>query len=514
VYFAGNIEIMPGGVLTLDTIAQFTVDQGYNGLTQLKVDVNATLIMRNVFIDSYSGSGRFLVYGKLVMTSSTEGDFRELYLGPTSNARITSSMIYSNDMNGIHIDGCSPVISSNTIALNGMDGIFIENGAEPTIKSNLIALNQRGVYARDSVLTNVVDNIFAMNWLAGVYAEGVIGKIHSNIFLMDKNEIFVVDSMVSIEDNQIGYARLVDNVAQYSTVLSLLTQKLNISGLDLLGMFGGIGSSPQLASLLLEHVGIYSMNSTVLAKGNTYGMLTYAMYAEDSNIVFSDIVQNNVIQLGWLNDNLDRKVIEVPTFVYNGVYTINSNLTITNANIQCTNDAVFLDGSKAVITGSVLNASRFDVYAIGNSSLSMSGTTLDGELKAEDTSAMTWWNGLTVTVRNADGKLVANAPVKVTDKTGKVIANGTTDANGVFKTDVVAWTQTSAGAQANNAPYYVNATVDGKVLSQTVSGSQPQSLSMQAEKSLIDNIMLPLIMLVCLVVVVVVILAATRMRKK
>ncbi|HEY3421033.1 MAG TPA: right-handed parallel beta-helix repeat-containing protein [Methanomassiliicoccales archaeon] len=517
VVFFGAIEIMPFGILTVDSVNSFTVGAADNGLTQLIVDLGGSQIVRNSNMYSYSGNGLFLVYGNLQMTSSVVSEWSELFLGNTSTASITSCTIQGNYKNGIFIDGAKPTISSTTIVASGMDGIFVNDGSEPNIKSCIIMQNERGIYARNSNLDNVVDNIFVLNSVAGIYAEGVVGKIHANIFLLDKNEIFLFNCAVTVEDNEIGYARIVDDVAKYSTLLALVLSYVDTSSLTLKDSPSDLMASSilpaSLMPMLLDHVGMYAINSDVTAKGNTYGMLSYAVYAENSTISFGDTVKENLIVLQWLNKNLDSRNITIPTFVYNGIYAINSKLTMNGAAIQCRNDAVFLDDSSAVISKSALNASKFDVYSIHNSTTNITSTTMDGMLKIEDIGSMTWLNQFTVIVKNADGKLVAGAPVTICDAHGKLISSGVTGSNGQYQADVTGWTQNVNGRQVVSDPYWVNATVDGKVISQKVDGSQPQTVSAQAQKSTIDTIMLPLLLVIALIVVVVVIMVVTRIRK-
>jgi hypothetical protein len=63
------------------------------------------------------------------------------------------------------------------------------------------------------------------------------------------------------------------------------------------------------------------------------------------------------------------------------------------------------------------------------------------------------------------------------------------------------------------APYWVNATVDGKVISQSADGSKSQTISAQAQRSAVDAIVLPLLLIIALIVVVVVIAVVLRIRK-
>lgn len=519
VAFFGNIEVKPAGTLTLDSVSDFNVGAADSGVTLLTVDLGGSLVIQNSKIQSDNGAGLFLVYGSLTMTSSTESGWSEIYLANGSSAQITSSTISNNDRNGVYIGGSHVTISSCTITSNGMDGVFMDSGSQASIKGCLILSNERGVYARNSTLDNVVDNIFAMNTVAGVYTEGAVGKIHANIFLMDKNEIFVLNSVVSIEDNEIGYAHIVDQMARYSTLVSLITNmamEVNSGSLSSSTSLSSVlpMDTSDLASMLFGHIGVYAVNSNVEAKGNTYGLLSYAMYAENSTVSFGDTVQSNTIVIQWLNSNLDAKNITIPTFVYNGVYLINSKLTMSGASIQCMNDAVFLDDSSATITGSALNASRFDVYTVHKSDVSMSKTTLDGKLKVEDNGTLTWLNQFTVIVKDADGNLVKGASVTITDGNGRIIASGNTSSNGQFVADVTGWTQTSGGKQSVSAPYWVNATVNGKSIAQTADGSQSRTITAQATGGVIPAILLPLLLIAALVIAIMVIAVVVRARKK
>jgi len=522
VFFNGTIEVVSGGVLTLDNISDFTFGAAYNGITSMTVDQGASLSMTNVNIYSYDGKGMFLVNGKLDMISSTVDSWKELYLGPGSMATITGCRFSGNDHNGIRIDGCSPIISGCTIFSNS-NGIFIENGAAPSIKSCVIVGNERGIFASNATLDNVVDNIFALNTLAGIYAENVVGNIHANIFLLDKNEIFVLNSHVSVEDNEIGYANMINQVAQYSTALALILSYVDTSSSGLTLSSSGIANDlsgllssdlmTEFAPLLLDHVGLYAVNSNVTAEDNTYGLLTYAVYTQNSTLSFSDTVKSNAIVLQWLNYNLDTKNITIPAFVYNGLYMVNSKLTMNGAYIQCMNDAVFLDNTHAVITNSALNASRFDIYSMHGSNVSLSSTTLDGKLKVEDSGSISSMSVFTIIVKDGNGNLVSGAPVTVVDANGKLIAKGNTSNNGQFLANVMGWTQTANGMSVP-ANYWVNATVGGKTVSQLSNGTQTQTITAQGEKGWLDQNWLPVLLILALIVVIVVVLVVMRMRKK
>jgi hypothetical protein len=178
------------------------------------------------------------------------------------------------------------------------------------------------------------------------------------------------------------------------------------------------------------------------------------------------------------------------------------------------NDALFLDDCSASISSTSLNASRFDVYTVHQCNVSMSKTTMDGKLKVEDNGKITWLNQFTVIVKDADGNLVAGAPVTITDGTGKIIASGNTSSNGQFVADVAGWTQTVDGKQSVTTPYWVNATVSGKSISQTAYGSQSQTITAQAQRGVMDTVLLPLLLIAALVIAILVIVVVVRARRK
>ena len=503
-----HVEVRAGGVLTIDSVQSFLLGDGYDGVTLLKVLEGGKLIVGNSWLESDDGDGRFLIHGDLDMSNTWLTQWSELYLGPTATGSISASYISDNDKNGIHIDGCSPRISLNTISGNYMDGIFIEGAsASPRITNNLITENSRGISARGCDLNQVIGNIFVGNDVAGLYAQNVTGAIHGNTFLMNRIEIYVKDSDVSIQSNEIGYARMIGALAKFGPVSQLLN---NMSG----NIVSGLMSTYLEVSSesMFNHMGIFAESSTVKASGNTYGMLYYAFYAEDSTVTFSDDLTSNKIVLSLLNANLEQVNISVPTYLFNGIYASNSAVEIKDSRIECMETAVFLDTCTGSITNCELVAERFDVYLTGDCDVSLSGTTLDGELKVEGSSTLMVYNWLDVITKNDDNETMSGVTVEIKDSAGTLISKGKSDDNGVYRASVLAYTVTSEGKNYTDA-YKVTADFDnGKVSKKvTLGDSSVTELTIEANK---DNTVLYVSIVFIIVVILLIVVVMVMRRKK
>jgi hypothetical protein len=159
------------------------------------------------------------------------------------------------------------------------------------------------------------------------------------------------------------------------------------------------------------------------------------------------------------------KTINVPISVTNTYFgpRISGSAISINEYVVSHNDAVVTLNSNAVMTNN-----RFNIGP-------RSAIVFSHNLDSYDNSTAVL-NGDTT----ADGNLVAGAPVTVVDGNGKLIASGNTSSNGQFVSDVTGWTQTASGKQSVSAPYWVNATLAGKSISQTADGSQSQTITAQA----------------------------------
>ncbi|MGD0057324.1 MAG: right-handed parallel beta-helix repeat-containing protein [Methanomassiliicoccales archaeon] len=486
VYFQGDITVASGGVLTIDTATDFIMaPDNFDGLASIIVKEGGKLVARNSWFwgeglggtEVSQGPGsyyEFSVYGTLDMESSTVQYAKELYLGPTSTASIRTSTIMDNYMNGIHVDNCSPTISGTKVLNNWMDGIFIEGSkADPKIRDCLIMENTRGVYAYNSNLGDVTDNLIVMNEVAGIYADHSNGKIHDNVMLFNKREIWIVDSNVSVLNNQIGYSQLVSVMAKYLPFLSTDSGILPIS-------IDGLEISPELVTMMmLDHIGIYAENSTVSASSNVYGLLTYAVYVVDSQLSFNDKVLASELTIPYFDSNGNLLNITVPIHVYDGIYASNSSVTVSGGNIQVLDDAIFLEKSTADLRNVVLNATDMDLYLVDGSTASATNVTFDGGTMAEDTSAVTVNYKLTVIALDQDGKPVGGVWIVVRDAAGNEIAEGATGDDGMFVTYVVGYVQTSAGKSTAMNPYLVNASFDQGSVKKSVTVNGPTVVTVQ-----------------------------------
>lgn len=459
----GDLTVVDGGMLTLDNVWYFMLGEDWmDGVPQIIVEEGGTLVVVASGISSYSwwpGPGilqggyyySFEVYGTLDMESSEVSGAAEIYLGPTSNADIRTSVVYENWRNGIHVDNCSPRISATTIIYNGMDGIFIEGAdAAPTIMDCLIAMNNRGIYAIDSSLANVVDNVIVANWGVGIYVIGASGSIHDNILLFNPVEIYIKDSTVTVEDNQIGYSVIVDIMSKYAPAL--------IGG-GSVPLFGEWLLTPEMiAEAQMNHIGVYAVNSTLSLSDNVYGMLKYAIYVTQSTLTVSDTINMTTLVLPYYDDYGTLWNVSLPIIVYDGIYAAKSTVTVNGGMISVLDDAIFLESSNADLRNVVFDAGDFDIYLTGESIASAIEVTFE-KAKVLDSSVLTVYYKLTVRALDQDGLPVSGVWVVVYDEEGSPVGEGATDDNGLFSVYAIGWIQTSAGQSAAKA-YTVNASFE------------------------------------------------------
>lgn len=518
VQFSGYIYVQDGGMLIID-LCQFDLDDAYSGITKIMVENGGTADLRNVDMDA-DGSmpGLFLVEGKLSMLSCSMTDWYELYLGPESDAEISASNFMGEERYGIHIDNASPRIANCLFVACDMAGIFVEGeDANPSIENCVFMLNTRGIYAYQTDLGNAISNIFVGNLAAGIYGEEITGKINANTFLLNKVEIFLVGSSVSVEDNEIGYAHLIDALSAYTPAVSVLVNyAMEVMGMMNFSIPVGSVTAPYpnmyslVASLLLDHDGIMCYDSTVICQGNTYGLLSWAVYAEDSTIIFSDVVQPNDIHFAWLNSDMVQANLSLPVQAMDGIYARNSQVTISNAIIEVLDTAVFLSSSNANITNSQLLADKFDVYATGDSTVTLSATVLDGKVKADGDAAITASFVLDILTADNDGKAKGGVHVVVKNAQGEIVAQGDSDSNGHFLCTVVAYKLINGNKDSSMNPYTVTVEYKNGAVDQKISVDDAAALTVLAKK---DNTALYAGIVVLAVVVLLVAYAVMRRKK-
>ncbi len=348
--YGGDLYVQAGGKITLDYASFAIGTYGTDMLipvefgderAKIDIDCGGEMVARNADIYAYTGYYFFNVYGTLEMMDCYVSGIVQLYIAEGSTVLLDSSTISGASRNCITIDNSSPVIRSCIINYASMDGIFIEGAdAKPVIMNCLIYYNERGIYARNTCLDKVIDNIFLSNYMAGIYAENVTGAIHDNIFLFNHKEIFVIDSTVTVEDNQIGYSRLINGASPYASVImtvimDMLKVNIDIDVAELMeGRYDAPSASVPASGMLMDvivnmmmddHMGIYSVGSCVYASGNEYGSLQYAVYAIDSTIVFKDTVKTNYFTLSWYGANGTKYAFDLPFTVYDGIFATNSD---------------------------------------------------------------------------------------------------------------------------------------------------------------------------------------------
>jgi hypothetical protein len=527
VYFVGTLWILGGGVLTLDSvyfyIGDYTAINGmYSEYPLLRVCEGGKLV---AYDTGFYTDERWLfeVYGCLELTDCYIENVVELYLGPTSQAKLTTTTIEDTDRNGIRIDDCSPVISGCIIRSAEMDGIYIQGAnAKPVIKDCLIMNNERGIYAVNTCLDKVIDNIFLENYRAGIYAEGVTGAIHDNIFLFNWRDIYLVNSTVSVEDNEIGYARALNGQSPYSSLMfQAVMDAFNIDSSQ--GRFENLLYDYTSLDSLVENfmyqnygTGLYIVNSDVKASGNEYGSLQYAVYAIDSTLVFKDTVKTNFFTLSWFGDNGTKYTYDLPFTVYDGIFATGSTVTVEDASIECVDDALFLEASTAMISGTTFLAGDFDVYLMEGTEAQIYNCSYD-KVKIEDVSVLFINSLLTVTVKDQDGGVIEGATVTITDSTGRVWATGVTDSKGQFKVSLPSYGMLADGKTNDTVnPYTVTATKDDSSKDVQISMGQTDgtaTLALQVKKNSffgLDPVILGAIALIVVVALLGALLLARR----
>ena len=476
--------------------------------------------MWDFYCDGYPGL--FNVYGKATLTGCTVENWYQLYLAPTSAVTISASNIVNADRYGIYIDDCSPVIANCLFSMNGLAGVYIVgHDAAPSIELCTFFLNPRGIYAEGANLGEVVNNNFAVNYEAGIYAKGVTGTISGNTFVLNKVEIFLVDSSVTVSDNEIGWSHLIDVAGQYSPVAAVIVNYLtemvhiNIDLTDLVSTAMPTASgystiASYVAALVMNHDGIMAYNSTLTCANNMYGLVSWAVHVEDSVLIFGDDVVTNTLTLEWLNANLTSTNIYVPVTAFNGVYAIDSKVTIDGALIDVLDTAVFLSSSTAKITDSQLLADQYDVYAVGNSSVTATGTVFDGQVKAIGDAQVTAEFQLDILTTDAKGNAVSGVSVTVKNNQGVIVATGKSDDTGHFKCSVVAYKIVNGNVDDSMNPYTVTVSFNNGDVTSSVTMTDATALTVAANA---DHTAL-YVGIIAIIAVLLIIAAAVLLRRK
>ena len=419
----------------------------------------------------------FIVNGALQATECSILHAESIYLGPTSDAELVSCLIANYERSGINVDGCSPVISRCTIVGDSLgepwtEGIVIEGeDAFPQIVSCLIVANRHGIYARDADLGAVYDNIFLLNLQAGIYGETVVGKIHNNVFMLNKVEILLTkDSNVTISDNQIGWAKMIDDLAEYAPIIQLVGHHmfgLMESGDELTGSEGDLMDMGlfglDISQMLVGHVGVMAMDcDRLVMTGNWYGMLYQPVYVMDcEELVFGDRIAPSNLTIPYYV-GLNSSTMTVPIQCIEGLYAVRSNVNLVNAYIEVLDDALVMQDCTGSVFNSVLKGGDKNVLIVP--SAPAAGAEGGGFLIK---------TVLKLHAEEDGGDSVSEAEVVVLNALGAEVARGETDDDGNFVCTIVSYMVTANGKDSSMNPYEVTVAFDNGNVSKEVTAVDP-----------------------------------------
>jgi parallel beta-helix repeat protein len=480
VYFGGDVVVVNHGMLTLDSVNGFVLfGDAHDGVPALTVEEGGQLeaVNSELGLDESVGAlpfkitpWLFKVFGEIDMEDCVVFGAYQLYCAPTSTVVIHSSVIKYGWLNGVYVDNCSPVIAGTNITDNDGDGVYITGEeAEPDIKNCLISENERGIYAYGGSLGKVIDNLIFYNQMAGIYVESVIGQIHDNILLFNQREIFILESTVTLRDNQIGYSILIEIMSEYWPLFVEMEYP---------GMLQFSFEPEDILSMMTNHIGVYAEDSTVDARDNYYGMLSYAVYIVDSELLFMDSVEMSSLVIPYMSDY----EVSLPIIVSDGIFASGSTLVIEGSYIEVMDDAVFLESSEAEIGDSELISGDLDIYAVGGTTANVYSTSLDS-VKVEDSSVVSVFAVLTVYTVDMEGNPMEGIPVTVSSSDGSVVAEGNSTAEGEFIATVLAAQYTSAGENTTINPYMVSAAFQNGWTNETVDVDGPTEVTLMEPDS-------------------------------
>ncbi|OPY31702.1 MAG: hypothetical protein A4E32_01304 [Methanomassiliicoccales archaeon PtaU1.Bin124] len=514
----GDLYVMDGGILTID-LCRFVIGNGADGNHELVVELGGQIVARNTDLySSGSSNALFVVYGALTYIGGTVENWYEVYLAPTSVAEIGGVSFFDMERYGIHVDNCSPRIANCLLSGSGLAGMFIEGtDAGASVENCVFFMNPKGIYAVDANLGEVVGNTFTVNTVAGIFGEKVTGTISANTFFLNKDEIYLTRSSVVISDNEIGYSHLIDIAAEFAPVASVIVNYLAgmvDANVDLNGVPTSSGPSTSyaayVASLIMDHDGIVASDSTIECRNNVYGPVSWAVFAKNSTVIFSDSVKTGTLVLTWLNGNFVPAMLEVPLKAMNGVYAKDSNVVIDGAEIVVMDTAVLLSSSTGTIRNSQLLADQYDLYAVGNSTVQMIDTVLDGKVGALGEATVKASYQLDILTIDAKGNIVTGVKVTVRDAKGVLVGSGVSDATGHFKCTATAFEIVNGNRDTSMNPYVVEVEFSNGKVTQEVGVTSSTSLIVAAN---VDNT--PLYVGIVVIAAVILLLgAAVLLRRK
>jgi len=511
------IFILAGGSLVLEDM-ELDVWSDYDDGGVI-VDEGGLLSMSNVYVDEID----LIDVAGTFWASLSVFDETYVYLGPTAEAEIRTSVF---DESRLVVDGCAPVIADNLF-----DGqynydviaITIVNGAAPSIVSNVIIDYDIGIYANGMDMGGIYDNLIMSNNRAGLLVESCTGTIHDNIILENEVAILLRNSDVSVENNEIGYTDLFQVMANYATLLSLISETSEPGEVtyDLWDSLDTIlaYSSFDIRSLydwVTDHTyGIWAEGSTVRTSGNTYGLLSYAVYAIDSEVHFSDDIRTTEIVIPWVvigENYVERYNYTADVYTLNGIYAARSDVYVSDCVIEVVDDALTFEASNAWVEGATLMAGDFDYFVFGGSDVYNIATTY-AKAKVMDSHSLNEGTWLTITFLDK-GDAAANISVVIKNAKGEIVFNGTTDADGKVKILLTQYSYTSEGKDDGFNPYTIIADFEsGEKSTKVVLDQSYQDLTIEGEEESDMGAILAVVGVLVIILLIVAAVVVMRRRK-
>lgn len=472
VYFAGEMIIR--GKLVIEHVANFVlllderVRYGiYNGAALLTIAEGGCLeaYASHMYADN-NDPWYFRVSGDMFMVDCIiEGAF-EVYLASTSNVEMFTTHVIDSYGNGIRIDGCSPSIRNCWIMNSAMDGIYIDGGS-PMISGCIIVGNVRGMYAYESCLDHVIDNVMLLNG-HGIYAELTNGTVQDNIMMFNGIEMFLLECDLDVRDNQFGYGRLIDMGEPLASALMQLIHEFfgagssPFSGASLPFVPGSIIAEALVMYQLDGSVGIYAIDSCVRADGNEYGKLQTAVYLIRSDMSFSDTIRTSTFHITYDNGT---RTLSIPFTVYDGIYAIDSTLSIHGASFQVVDDAILLEGSTALMFDAHFDAGGYGLCLMRDSEAAVCGPI--DRYAVLDTSRLYRLGEMTIKVTDQDGWAIGGVHVVIEDARGRVWSDGVTAKDGTIIAHAPVSLETKDGVNASLGKSSVTASYNDQTSTST-----------------------------------------------
>ncbi len=287
---------------------------------------------------------------------------------------------------------------------------------------------------------------------------------------MNKVEILLTDSNVTISENQIGWSKMIDALAEYAPFIELVGHHLfemmdtteEVTGTE--GELMDIGSlfGLDVSDLLLGHVGVMAMGCERLVMAdNWYGMLYQAVYVMDCpDLVFGDRIAPSNLTIPYYV-GLNSSTLTVPIQCVNGLYAVRTDVNLVNAHIEVLDDAVVLQDCTGSVFNSVLKGGDKALLVVPSASASAEG----GGFQVKSI--------LKVHAEEDDGDSVSEVKVTVIDANGVMVARGETNDNGDFVCTVVSYIVSAVGVDKTMNPYKVSVEFDNGNVSNDVTVADP-----------------------------------------